>query len=69
MVSAGVDVSMFAAIPGSAEAEDTWDRLIGIARRVESLHGPTVFAAHALCLTWAFELALAAREKAPAVVA
>jgi enoyl-CoA hydratase/carnithine racemase len=59
VVSAGVDVSMFAAIPGSAEAEDTWDRLSGIARRIESLHCPTVFAAHALCLTWAFELALA----------
>jgi enoyl-CoA hydratase/carnithine racemase len=59
VVSAGVDVSMFAAIPGSAEAEDTWDRLIGIARRVESLHCPTAFAALALCLTWAFELALA----------
>ena len=30
-----------------------------IARRVESLHCPTVFAAHGLCLTAAFELALA----------
>jgi len=33
--------------------------LIGIALRVDALPCPTVFAAHALCLTWAFELALA----------
>jgi enoyl-CoA hydratase/carnithine racemase len=33
--------------------------LIDIARRVDHLPCPAVFAAHALCLTWAFELALA----------
>ena len=33
--------------------------LVAVARRVDRLPCPTVFAAHALCLTWAFELALA----------
>jgi enoyl-CoA hydratase/carnithine racemase len=33
--------------------------LVDIARRVDRLRCPTVFAAHGLCLTWAFELALA----------
>jgi enoyl-CoA hydratase/carnithine racemase len=58
-VSAGVDVSMFAAMDGSAAAEQAFDELIDVARRVDHLPCPTVFAAHALCLTWAFELALA----------
>ena len=58
-VSAGVDVSLFAALAGPDEAAATFDGLIGIARRVDALPCPTLFAAHALCLTWAFELALA----------
>jgi enoyl-CoA hydratase/carnithine racemase len=33
--------------------------LLGLSLRLEALPLPTVFAAHALCLTWAFELALA----------
>ena len=36
-----------------------FDELVDLARRVDRLPCPTVFAAHALCLTWAFELALA----------
>ncbi|MGG7378126.1 enoyl-CoA hydratase-related protein, partial [Escherichia coli] len=36
-----------------------WTRLLGLAHTVEELPLPTVFAAHALCLTAAFELALA----------
>lgn len=59
VVSAGVDVSVFAALQGSADAAALFDRLIATARRVERLPCPTVFGAHALCLTWAFELALA----------
>ncbi|MEO8967636.1 MAG: enoyl-CoA hydratase/isomerase family protein, partial [Solirubrobacteraceae bacterium] len=59
VVSAGVDVSLFAALAGPDEATETFDGLVSIARRVDSLPCPTVFAAHALCLTWAFELALA----------
>ncbi|GAC1582502.1 MAG: enoyl-CoA hydratase/isomerase family protein [Candidatus Dormibacteria bacterium] len=59
VVSAGVDVSLFAALAGPDAAAETFDDLISIARRVDALPCPTVFAAHALCLTWAFELALA----------
>ena len=59
IVSGGVDVSVFAAQEGSAQARSTFDSLIELERRVDRLPFPTVFAAHALCLTWAFELALA----------
>lgn len=59
VVSGGVDVSLFAALDGAAAAAATFDRLIATARAVDHLPCPTVFAAHALCLTWAFELALA----------
>ncbi len=59
VVSGGVDVSVFAALETSADAARLFDGLVGLARRVERLPCPTVFAAHALCLTWAFELALA----------
>jgi enoyl-CoA hydratase/carnithine racemase len=58
-VSGGVDVSLFAALAGPEEATETFDELVALARRVDALPCPTVFAAHALCLTWAFELALA----------
>jgi enoyl-CoA hydratase/carnithine racemase len=58
-VSAGVDVSMFVAMDGPEAAQRTFDQLVELARRVDRLPCPTVFAAHALCLTWAFELALA----------
>jgi enoyl-CoA hydratase/carnithine racemase len=59
VVSGGVDVSLFAALSGPAQATETFDRLIALSRRVDALPCPTIFAAHALCLTWAFELALA----------
>ena len=58
VVSGGVDVSLFAALSGPARpraCSPSWSRWP--ARR--PLPCPTVFAAHALCLTWAFELALA----------
>ncbi|MEA2390389.1 MAG: hypothetical protein QOK31_498 [Solirubrobacteraceae bacterium] len=58
-VSAGVDVHVFAALEGPDAAAGLFDELVGLARRVDALPCPTVFAAHALCLTWAFELALA----------
>ena len=57
--SGGVDVSMFAALDGAAAARALFDELIALARRVDRLPCPTVFAAHGMCLTWAFELALA----------
>jgi enoyl-CoA hydratase/carnithine racemase len=59
VVSGGVDVELFAAQSGAESAARTFDTLVMIARRVDRLPCPTVFAAHALCLTWAFELALA----------
>jgi enoyl-CoA hydratase/carnithine racemase len=59
VVSGGVDVSLFAAQSGPDEARATFDELVSLARRVDRMPYPTVFAAHALCLTWAFELALA----------
>jgi enoyl-CoA hydratase/carnithine racemase len=58
-VSGGVDVSLFAALSGPEEATRVFAGLVAVARRVDLLPCPTVFAAHALCLTWAFELALA----------
>jgi enoyl-CoA hydratase/carnithine racemase len=59
VVSGGVDVSLFAALHGPEDAQATFAELVDVARRVDHLPCPTVFAAHALCLTWAFELALA----------
>ena len=63
VVSGGVDVALFSAI---AEGEDAaqrgdllWRRLLRITHAVEDLPVPTVFAAHGLTLTAAFELALA----------
>ena len=59
VVSGGVDVSLFAALSGSDAATRTFNDLVTLARRIDALPCPTVFAAHGLCLTWAFELALA----------
>jgi len=59
VVSGGVDVAMFAAQDGPEAATELFDGLVSLSRRVERLACPTVFAAHSLCLTWAFELALA----------
>ncbi len=58
VVSGGVDVSLFAAQEGVEQARALFDELVSLTRRVERLDCPVVFAAHALCLTWAFELAL-----------
>jgi enoyl-CoA hydratase/carnithine racemase len=59
VVSGGVDVSLFAALATSEAASAQFDQGIELTRRIERFECPTVFAAHALCLTWAFELALA----------
>jgi enoyl-CoA hydratase/carnithine racemase len=59
VVSGGVDVSLFAQLAGTGGAATQFDRGIELTDRIERLECPTVFAAHALCLTWAFELALA----------
>lgn len=57
-VSAGVDVHTFEPLtPESGEA--LWREWFGLVHRIEDLPFPTVFAAHALCLTAAFEISLA----------
>jgi enoyl-CoA hydratase/carnithine racemase len=59
VVSGGVDIGLFEAIATPADAAAEFGVLVGISRRVAALPCPTVFAAHGLCLTWAFELSLA----------
>jgi enoyl-CoA hydratase len=59
VVSGGVDVRVFDALETPEAATELFADLVDVARRVHALPCPTVFAAHALCLTWAFELALA----------
>ncbi|MFN2560108.1 MAG: enoyl-CoA hydratase/isomerase family protein [Jatrophihabitans sp.] len=57
-VSAGVDVNLFAPLdPVSGAA--LWRDWFAMIHQLESLPLPTVFAAHALCLTAAFEVSLA----------
>jgi enoyl-CoA hydratase len=57
-VSGGVDVHEFDGL-SAAQGAALWDRLLELIHAVEDLPVPTVFAAHALCLTAAFELSLA----------
>jgi enoyl-CoA hydratase/carnithine racemase len=59
VVSGGVDVSLFAAQSGPAEAKALFDRMLDLPDRIAALPFPTVFAAHGLTLTWAFEVAVA----------
>ncbi len=56
-VSGGVDVHEFDGLTPETGGR-LWDELIGTVERVEALPLPVVFAAHALTLTAAFELAL-----------
>jgi enoyl-CoA hydratase len=56
-VSGGVDVHLFDGL-GVDDAAALWRDLLALIHTVEELPLPTVFAAHALCLTAAFELAL-----------
>jgi enoyl-CoA hydratase len=57
VVSGGVDVNVFDGLTPE-QAAAMWVRLLEIIHRVEQLELPTVFAAHGLCLTAAFELSL-----------
>jgi enoyl-CoA hydratase/carnithine racemase len=57
-VSAGVDVHLFDGRSAESGAE-LWRRWFATVQLLEDLPIPTVFAAHALCLTAAFEIALA----------
>jgi enoyl-CoA hydratase/carnithine racemase len=62
-VSGGVDVGLFSEIAEgdqpAARGTALWARLLRIAQTIEELPVPTVFAAHGLTLTAAFELSLA----------
>jgi enoyl-CoA hydratase len=58
VVSGGVDVHEFEGLTPEAGA-DLWRELLDAAHGIEDLPCPTVFAAHGLCLTAAFELSLA----------
>ena len=58
VVSGGVDVHRFVGVTPE-QGGDLWRSLLETIHRVEDLPCPVVFAAHALCLTAAFELALA----------
>ncbi len=57
VVSGGVNVHEFDGLTRERGAE-LWERLLGLVHRVEELPLPTVFAAHGLCLTAAFEFSL-----------
>lgn len=54
----GVDVHEFDGLEPT-QAHELWSRLLHLVHRIEELPFPTVFAAHALTLTWGLELALA----------
>lgn len=54
----GVDVHLFEGLDPQGGAE-LWERGFALVHRLEDLPCPVVFAAHALCLTWGLEIALA----------
>ncbi len=57
-MTGGVDVHTFDGL--TAETGGTlWQELLQLIHDLEDLPCPTVFAAHALCLTWGLEVALA----------
>jgi enoyl-CoA hydratase/carnithine racemase len=58
VVSGGVDVHLFATLDVDSGA-DLWRDWFDMVHALEELPIPTVFAAHALCLTAAFEISLA----------
>jgi enoyl-CoA hydratase len=58
--TAGVDVNLFAGLVGNPEGgAELWERGFELVHKLEDLPCPVVFAAHALCLTWGLEIALA----------
>ncbi len=59
IVSGGVDVSQFHDRKTKADTKVLYDRMLELPDRVAALPFPTFFAAHALTLTWAFEVAVA----------
>jgi len=59
VVSGGVDVGKVFDGMSAQRGGELWDELLGVIHQIEELPLPTVFAAHGLCLTAAFEVALA----------
>lgn len=59
VVSGGVDVNLFATVEDGEAGGELWRTLLALPQRLEAMPIPTVFAAHALCLTASFELSLA----------
>ena len=59
LVSGGVDVAQFHARTTEDDTKALYDRMLELPERVAALDVPTFFAAHALTLTWALEVALA----------
>ncbi|MET0448944.1 MAG: enoyl-CoA hydratase/isomerase family protein [Aeromicrobium sp.] len=59
VVSGGVDVAQFHARTTKADTKALYDRMLELPTRIDALPFPTFFAAHALTLTWAFEIAVA----------
>lgn len=55
----GVDVAFLQRLGGSEGAAQLFTEMLEMIRALEELTVPTVLAAHATCLTWGFELALA----------
>ena len=68
VVSGGVDVTFFRDIAEGPEPArrggDLWARLLRVAQAIEDLPVPTVFAAHGLTLTAAFEISPVLRHPA-----
>jgi enoyl-CoA hydratase/carnithine racemase len=58
VVTGGVDVKLFNNLVDVPSAERFFRGHFPIVERLEALPCPVLFAAHALCLTWAFEVAL-----------
>jgi enoyl-CoA hydratase/carnithine racemase len=59
VVSGGVDVGKVFDGMSALRGGELWDELLQVIHVIEELPLPTVFAAHGLCLTAAFEVALA----------
>ncbi|MDX6729358.1 MAG: enoyl-CoA hydratase, partial [Baekduia sp.] len=59
VVSGGVDVGKVFDGMSSQRGGELWDELLDVIHTIEELPLPTIFAAHGLCLTAAFEVALA----------
>lgn len=53
----GVDVNEFSGLTGETGGR-VWEEMLRLVHDLEDLPCPTVFAAHALCLTWGLEVAL-----------